>query len=188
MKLPQIETPNTHIQLLPIEQSDLLCEYYQRNKEHLQTWEPHQNDEFYTNAFWQKQVESNLQMFNNKESVRLVAFNKEQTHVIATCNFSNIVYGCFQACHLGYSIDKDYEGNGIMSEIVQASIKYMQNEFKLHRIMANYLPYNHRSAKLLKRLGFEKEGYAKDYLKINGQWQDHVLNALTLTFHGISQK
>ena len=67
-----------------------------------------------------------------------------------------------------------------MSEIVQASIKYMQNEFKLHRIMANYLPYNHRSAKLLKRLGFEKEGYAKDYLKINGQWQDHVLNALIL--------
>ena len=76
MKLPQIETLNTLIQLLPIEQSDLLCEYCQRNKEHLQTWEPHQNDEFYTNAFWQKQVESNLQMFNNKESVRLVALNK----------------------------------------------------------------------------------------------------------------
>lgn len=27
-------------------------------------------------------------------------------------------------------------------------------------------------------LGFEKEGYGKDYLLIDGQWSDHVLTAL----------
>ena len=45
--------------------------------------------------------------------------------------------------------------------------------------MANYMPHNHRSGKLLERLGFEREGYAKDYLLIDGQWRDHVLTALT---------
>ncbi|EFE23404.1 hypothetical protein EDWATA_01566, partial [Edwardsiella tarda ATCC 23685] len=43
----------------------------------------------------------------------------------------------------------------------------------------NYMPHNQRSGALLQRLGFEKEGYAKNYLLINGKWQDHVLTALT---------
>jgi ribosomal-protein-alanine N-acetyltransferase len=48
----------------------------------------------------------------------------------------------------------------------------------LHRIMANYIPGNERSARLLERLGFEREGYAKAYLNIAGRWQDHVMTAL----------
>jgi ribosomal-protein-alanine N-acetyltransferase len=48
----------------------------------------------------------------------------------------------------------------------------------LHRIMANHIPTNTRSERLLKALGFEREGYAKADLKIAGQWQDMVLNSL----------
>jgi ribosomal-protein-alanine N-acetyltransferase len=44
--------------------------------------------------------------------------------------------------------------------------------------MANHMPGNERSARLLKSLGFEEEGYAKEYLLINGKWEDHVLNSL----------
>lgn len=44
--------------------------------------------------------------------------------------------------------------------------------------MAAYLPDNERSGKLLKRLGFVVEGYARDYLMIDGQWQDHILTSL----------
>ncbi|MBE9234176.1 30S ribosomal protein S5 alanine N-acetyltransferase, partial [Cuspidothrix issatschenkoi LEGE 03284] len=44
---------------------------------------------------------------------------------------------------------------------------------------ANYMPHNRRSAKVLKRLGFVVEGYATDYLMINGQWEDHILTSLT---------
>jgi ribosomal-protein-alanine N-acetyltransferase len=44
--------------------------------------------------------------------------------------------------------------------------------------MANYMPANERSGKLLKRLGFTVEGYARDYLFIAGAWQDHVLTSL----------
>ena len=57
--------------------------------------------------------------------------------------------------------------------------RYMQRSQHIHRIMANYMPHNQRSGGLLARLGFEKEGYAKDYLLIDGQWRDHVLTALT---------
>jgi len=66
-----------------------------------------------------------------------------------------------------------------MYEALQPLIRYMQRQQRMHRIMANYMPHNERSGNLLARLGFEREGYAKNYLLIDGVWQDHVLTALT---------
>ncbi|WP_258546831.1 GNAT family N-acetyltransferase [Psychromonas sp. B3M02] len=64
-----------------------------------------------------------------------------------------------------------------MFEMLQESIEYAFITADLHRIMANYMPSNIRSGHLLTRLGFEKEGLAKSYLKIAGSWQDHVLTS-----------
>lgn len=65
-----------------------------------------------------------------------------------------------------------------MKALCQNAIDYAFKELSLNRIMANYMPINHRSAMLLKSLGFSKEGEAKRYLKINGCWEDHVLTSL----------
>ena len=54
--------------------------------------------------------------------------------------------------------------------------------------MANYMPINFRSAKLLHRLGFTVEGYAKNYLLINNRWEDHVLTALSVVANGIGNQ
>lgn len=59
-----------------------------------------------------------------------------------------------------------------------AGIIYMFREHELHRIMASHMPRNLRSAALLDRLGFEREGYARAYLRIDGRWEDMVLRAL----------
>ena len=85
--------------------------------------------------------------------------------------------GPFDACFLGFSLDQKEQGKGLMYEALQVAITHMFDIEKLHRIMANYRPENIRSANLLKRLGFEEEGRARRYLKINGQWTDHVLTA-----------
>ena len=66
-----------------------------------------------------------------------------------------------------------------MSEALPAAIDYVFANLNLHRIMANYLPDNQRSGNLLKRLGFVVEGYARDYLLINGKWQAYILTSLT---------
>jgi len=65
-----------------------------------------------------------------------------------------------------------------MSEAVRIGIDYMFAEMNLHRISANYLPHNTQSAALLKRLGFTVEGFARDYVRIEGRWQDHILTSL----------
>jgi ribosomal-protein-alanine N-acetyltransferase len=59
----------------------------------------------------------------------------------------------------------------------------MFNQLQLHRVMATYMTANQRSAALLKRLGFEKEGYAKSYMNISGTWEDHILTALVNPSH-----
>jgi ribosomal-protein-alanine N-acetyltransferase len=64
-----------------------------------------------------------------------------------------------------------------MFEALNASTDFVFKHLKLHRIMANYVPRNEKSGKLLKKLGFVFEGYARDYLKINGQWEDHILTS-----------
>ena len=66
-----------------------------------------------------------------------------------------------------------------MHEALRATNRYMFDELKLHRIAANYRPENIRSGKLLAKLGFRIEGFAKDYLYIDGAWRDHVLTSAT---------
>ncbi|MBB3259756.1 ribosomal-protein-alanine N-acetyltransferase [Paraburkholderia bannensis] len=111
-------------------------------------------------------------------AIHLLFFDKEEGQLIGDCNFTNIVRGPFQACHLGFSIAHDHEGRGLMRECLATAIQYMFAELGLHRVMANYRPENKRSAQLLNKLGFEQEGIARAYLKINGVWADHVLTSL----------
>lgn len=65
-----------------------------------------------------------------------------------------------------------------MYEALTAAVKYTFEEMNLHRIMANYMPANERSGKLLRQLGFTLEGYARDYLLLEGGWRDHILTSL----------
>ncbi len=92
--------------------------------------------------------------------------------------FANIIRGIFQACFLGYKLDERSQGHGYMTEALTAAIDYLFTTQRLHRIQANYMPHNQRSAAVLRRLGFTIEGTARNYLFIGGQWRDHVLTSL----------
>jgi ribosomal-protein-alanine N-acetyltransferase len=148
------------------------------NREHLRLWEPVREETFYTLDTVRQRIRSNLQDFMAGTACCFSVVDKRSNTIVGNCNFSNIIRGSFQACHLGYAIARSHEGKGIMFEAASAGIDYMFTQRKLHRVMANYIPHNARSAQLLTRLGFEREGYAKAYLKINGAWEDHVLTAL----------
>jgi ribosomal-protein-alanine N-acetyltransferase len=74
-----------------------------------------------------------------------------------------------------------YAGQGYMSRAVRAAIAYGFEKQGLHRIEAACLPNNEPSKRLLERVGFRQEGYARAYLNINGQWRDHLLFALLET-------
>ena len=132
--------------------------------------------EFYEKNHWQQSIQNYHSEFNEFKAFRLVVL--DQTQVIATINCDQIIRGPFQACYLGYCLDKNYEGKGIIGRSLEPIIRYLFEVKEINRIMANYIPNNLRSENVLQKLGFEKEGYAKKYLKINGLWQDHILTSL----------
>lgn len=172
-----IETPRTSLVLFTAANADLVLKYYLDNQAHLAPWEPIRDSGYLLLSNFKVMGEQSERDFEADKEVRLVAFNKDQTQVMGVCNFTGIVKGPLQASFLGYSIDKTFEGQGLMTEILDAGIAYIFESLKLNRIMANYIPTNEGSGAVLNKLGFEKEGYARKYLKIAGKWQDHVLMA-----------
>ncbi|WP_028670978.1 GNAT family N-acetyltransferase [Saccharospirillum impatiens] len=101
--------------------------------------------------------------------------------LILDVSLSNLVRGVFQGAHLGYKVASQHTGQGLMTEAVDAVVTHAFTRLRLHRVMANYQPWNLASGRILDKLGFEREGFAKDYLFINGQWRDHILTSKTNT-------
>ncbi|GAB4283718.1 MAG: ribosomal protein S5-alanine N-acetyltransferase [Candidatus Rifleibacteriota bacterium] len=178
ISIPVIKTRRAVLTVLRPEEAAFIHRYYIENKEHLAPFEPARDEKFYTEESWKARLLASFSSFKCGMSLNLAALDHDKTEMLAGCNFTGIVKGPFRACYLGYSVARKHEGTGLMFECLSAAIKYVFEELKLHRIMANHLPENERSARLLKRLGFEREGYARSYLKINGVWRDHVLNSL----------
>ncbi|ADG19349.1 Ribosomal-protein-alanine N-acetyltransferase [Paraburkholderia atlantica] len=155
-----------------------LREYSIENRAHLQPWEPLRAESFFETKSIRRRLSMMAHNNNSGVAVHLLLFSPGTGELVGECNFTNIVRGPFQACHLGFSLAKRCEGQGLMREALTAAITYIFDEIGLHRIMANFRPENVRSEQLLKRLGFEREGLARSYLRINGVWADHVLTSL----------
>jgi ribosomal-protein-alanine N-acetyltransferase len=177
-QLPTLETKRTLITVLHEDNAHALLAYQLENKDHLELWEPTKSSDFYSTESGRLRGEKAYQAFLNGTAISFIAFDKSSRKLVANCNFTNIVRSPLFGCNLGYSVAKNAEGIGLGQEVVAAGIHYMFEVARLHRIMANHMPTNTRSEKLLKTLGFEREGYAKAYLKIDGKWQDMVLNSL----------
>ena len=71
-----------------------------------------------------------------------------------------------------------HNGRGIMTEAVRLVVSYAFHDLKLHRIEAGVMPHNVASIKVLEKAGFHQEGISRKNVKINGEWQDHVLLAI----------
>ena len=167
---------------LRLANQDDICEiikFYSENQKFFTPWHRHWAEDFLTESYWEKQVEKDFQGFKSDKSLKMWVFEKANPeYIVGNVNFDNFVRGAGQFCFLGYNLAEAQQGKGYMSEAVRVAIQYVFEELNLHRVMANYMPHNQRSGNLLKRLGFVVEGYARDYLFINGRWEDHIQTSL----------
>lgn len=183
MHVPRLETSRLLITVPRLEDAPLLLAHLERAHEHLRPWSPPEAPGARTLEGARRKVERMHAELRAGSGVRfwLYAKHEPELRIIGAASLSNIVLGAFRACHLGYHLEPDYVGQGLMQEAVVRVIEHAFDELRLHRVMANYLPINERSGRLLRRLGFSVEGYARDYLFIDGAFRDHVLTALTNT-------
>jgi ribosomal-protein-alanine N-acetyltransferase len=150
--------------------------FAERNAEHLGPTSPRRPPDFHSDGFWAQSVARGEDEFKGDQRVSMYVF--EHDRIVGMVNLMNIVRGALQGCDLGYAIDREYQGKGLMYWAVQAGLSYAFGTLGLHRVQANHLPDNHRSARLLARLGFRREGLAQRFLLIDGAWRDHVMTAL----------
>jgi len=155
--------------------------YAADNRSHLAPWEPERNDAYYTVEHWRAEVDRLTGAVCAGTGLSFILLDRANPGgpVLGRVTLSNIVRGPFQAANLGYSLDHLAEGRGLMHEALAALLDHAFGTLGLHRVMANYMPRNRRSARLLSRLGFVEEGLARSYLEIAGRWEDHVLTSLT---------
>lgn len=178
--LPILKTDRLIVRLAERKDRDTVLAYYRENRQHLQPFNPTWPSDFLTKPFWDRQVDLNVDEFYADMSARMFVFLKTEPHIaIGNVGLSGIMRNAAQFCFLGYGISRDMQMRGLMSEAVSAVVQYGFTDLNLHRIMANYVPTNERSGKLLRRLGFTVEGYARDYLYIDGEWKDHVMTSIT---------
>ena len=98
--------------------------------------------------------------------------------LVGGLTLSNVRRGVSQSCALGYWMGERYAGRGYMTAAVHAVIPFVFGTLRLHRMEAACLPHNTASIRLLEKTGFRREGLARRYLCIAGQWQDHLLYAI----------
>jgi ribosomal-protein-alanine N-acetyltransferase len=173
-----LRTPRALIRFPEERDAPELLRYRVENQAHLAPWEPLREPIYYTLDHCIASIADGREHARLDRGYPLLVFDHGEKMLLATVTFANLVRGAFQACHLGYGVAASMQGKGLMQEVLRAGIDWAFDELNLHRVMANYLPRNERSARLLALLGFEREGYAKRYLNIAGVWEDHILTAL----------
>jgi [ribosomal protein S5]-alanine N-acetyltransferase len=157
-----------------------LLAYHERNREHLRPWEPDPPPDFFSLAYWERFAAG---AGNGEEStatrMRFIVCEPDRPNVVGSVNLQSIERGVASRAVLGYSLDASFAGRGYAREAVGGVVDFAFATLRLHRIEANYQPANERSGKLLRALGFVVEGYARDYLFLNGAWRDHILTSRT---------
>ena len=155
--------------------ADDLLAYYQRNQAFLAPFEPRRGAAFYTLDTQREQLRQDIAALESRTTIRFYLFLQQAPQqLIGSIALSNIVWGCFLSCFLGYKLDGDYTNNGYMTQAIKAVSRYAFDTLRLHRIEANVIPRNLPSRRALEKCGFYNEGLSKSYLKINGVWEDHI--------------
>jgi ribosomal-protein-alanine N-acetyltransferase len=92
---------------------------------------------------------------------------------------SSIQRGPFQQAFIGYWIDRELAGQGLVPEAVVLVLQFAFEALGLHRVEIAIVPRNHASRRVVEKLGIRSEGVALGYLEIDGAWEDHVRYAMT---------
>ena len=105
-------------------------------------------------------------------------FSPDGETLLGGLTLAHIQRGVTQSAVLGYWMGRPYAGKGLMTSAVRAVVVFAFETLNLNRVEAAGLPHNAASIRLLEKVGFRREGYARKYLCIDGRWQDHILFGL----------
>jgi ribosomal-protein-alanine N-acetyltransferase len=148
------------------------------SREFLTPWEPLWPDDDLTRAAFRRRLRRQSDEMARDEAFSFLIFDAGADTLLGGLTLGGIRRGVAQSGTLGYWMGAQHAGKGRMTRAVAAAVRFGFATLRLHRIEAACLPENAASQTLLERNGFQREGLARGYLRINGAWRDHLLYAL----------
>ncbi len=147
------------------------------SRDFLTPWEPTWPADDLTRASFRRRIKRYSEDQRSDLAYPFFIFRRSDDVLVGGLTLANIRRGCAQAGSLGYWMGAAYAGKGYMTAAVNAVIPFAFGTLRLHRIEAACIPANVASVRLLEKTGFRREGFARQYLCIDGVWQDHLLYA-----------
>lgn len=147
------------------------------SREFLMPWEPIWPANDLTRSAFRIRIRQYLRDIDDDLAYPYFIFDAKAETLVGALTLSNVRRGVAQTGTLGYWIGAPYARHGYMTSAVNLMLDFAFNHLSLHRVEAACLPHNEPSIGLLTKCGFEPEGRARGYLKIAGEWRDHLLFA-----------
>jgi ribosomal-protein-alanine N-acetyltransferase len=178
--LPPLQLSGKSVWLRPPQAEDwqAWAELRAVSREFLVPWEPSWPADCLTKGAWQRRLKRQFEEWRHDLGYALFFFRNTDNALMGGLSLTNVRRGVAQTGTLGYWIGQPYARQGYTSDAVRTLCEHAFGTLALHRIEAGCLPANLASRKLLQKVGFREEGYARSYLRINGKWEDHVLFGL----------
>lgn len=147
------------------------------SRDFLVPWEPSWPADDLTRSAFRRRLRRYAEDQRSDVAYAFLIFRSDDEALVGGLTLANIRRGVAQAGSIGYWIGQPFARKGYMTAAVKALIPFCFGTLRLHRLEAACIPTNAASIGLLEKTGFQREGYARSYLCINGHWQDHLLYA-----------
>jgi [ribosomal protein S5]-alanine N-acetyltransferase len=141
----------------------------------LTPWEPTWAADETSRSSYRYKLRRYAEDARDDKAYALFVWREEDDALVGGVTLSNVRRGVAQTTSLGYWAGVNHAGKGYITAAVCAVVRYAFEDLELHRVEAACQPDNIASTRVLRKAGFTEEGRARAYLKIAGQWRDHVL-------------
>ena len=178
--MPQVRLEAPRIYLRPPRAGDWQdwAELRAESREFLKPWEPTWPADALERGAFNRRLRRQAAEWRNDEGFSFLTFTNTDDTLVGGLGITNVRRGVAQMASIGYWTGSPFVRLGYMTEAVQAALEFAFTQLGLHRIEAACIPANLASKGLLQKIGFRAEGEARNYLRINGQWRDHLLYAM----------
>jgi ribosomal-protein-alanine N-acetyltransferase len=149
-----------------------------KSRQFLEPWEPLWAHDELTRSAFRHRVKRAWRDIEEDAAYPFFVFTKKGSLLCGGLTLSNVRRGVAQTATLGYWVGAPFARKGYMRDAVNTVLPFVFGQLGLHRLEAACLPHNEASVRLLKSNGFIQEGHARRYLKISGEWHDHLLFAM----------
>ncbi|TWT24096.1 GNAT family N-acetyltransferase [Planomicrobium sp. CPCC 101110] len=162
-----------YLRTLAVDDAEEMVQLLLRNRDYWAIYEPRHRDSYFTVAVQREKIREAIYQARENREYSFGVFEHESNRLIGHISMYGIKRLPFLSALVGYSIDEAYVGRGIATEAVRLIVAFGFEQLRLHRLEAYVSPRNLGSIRVLQKSGFQNEGLLREFLHINGIWEDH---------------